>query len=205
MAGDPRKTPLVQTFNQFAGQKASEAIQRLGQGLPCHVTAVAGQIVTVAFDIQEDGVTLPPVTIPIATSYYDWLPIQVGDKGLTVAATARLGGISGQGGGTADLTQPANLTALVFAPVANVSWSVPDTNQRVVQGPAGALLRTTGASTPSLNLTTDSITMIAGGHTLVVSSAGISLDGIIFGTHAHDQGVDGHDDVEVRTTGPVNP
>lgn len=162
MAGDPQKTPAVQTLNAFGDQKVAEHIERLGQGLPCHVTKVTGQIVTVAFDIAETGATLPSVTIPIATWKYDWEPVQVGDQGFTTVATARLGGVSGLGGGTADLSQPANLTALVFVPIANKSWTVPNVNQRVVQGPEGVLIQT-----------------LDGTVTMVISETGVTINGNI--------------------------
>lgn len=142
MAGDPQKIPLVQSLSQFVSQKVADvAAARGGQALPCHVTDIVGQIVTVAFDVQGNNVTLPPVTIPIATSIYDWLPIQVGDKGLAVPASVYLGGASGLGGGTAGYSFPANLTALVFVPISNVAWTVTDDKQRVVQGPHGVVLQ----------------------------------------------------------------
>lgn len=175
MAGDPQKTPAVQTLNAFGDQKVVEHIERLGQGLPCHVTKVTGQIVTVAFDIAETGATLPSVTIPIATWKYDWEPVQIGDQGFTTVATARLGGVSGLGGGTADLSQPANLTALVFVPIANKSWTVPNVNQRVVQGPEGVLLRTTDG-TISVNLGTGGITINCGSSVSITCGSSVTID-----------------------------
>jgi hypothetical protein len=172
------------------------------------VTAVKGQVVQVAFQVAaiagQTNPTLPSVTIPIATSYYDWLPVRVGDTGVAVSADAYLGGISGLGGGVASLARPGNLTALVFLPVAHASWSVPDATQRVVQGAGGVLVRDT-SNHSSINTTPEAITMICQGHTLVMNATGLVFDGIVFGTHAHDQGNDSHGDTEQRTTGPVNP
>lgn len=176
MAGDPQKTPPVQTLNSFAAQKIQDAIQQLGQALPCHVTAINGQIVTVAFDVQSADpafqATLPTVSLPIATSLYDWIPIQKGDKGYTVPADVNLGGVSGLGGGTATFTQPGNLTALVHTPVSNASWSVPNVNQRVVQGPEGVLLRDIpGNSTIDITAGTIVATRGASSMTLTGSTA----------------------------------
>lgn len=182
MAGDPQKTPAVQTLNAFGDQKVAEHIERLGQGLPCHVTAVSGQIVTVAFDVADTGVTLPSITIPIATWKYDWEPVQIGDQGFTTVATARLGGVSGLGGGTADLSQPANLTALVFVPISNKSWTVPNVNQRVVQGPEGVLIQTLDG-TISIN----------------ISPSGVAIKGKLTVTGSITAGEGGPDQVGLQT------
>lgn len=186
MADNAQKTPIARSLNLFAERKALDAIQVLGKALPCHVTAVQGQIVTVAFDVDAPF-TLPSVTMPIATSVYDWLPVQVGDKGYTAPADAYLGGISGLGGGVASLTQPANLSALVFTPVSNAAWAVPggDPNMRVVQGPDGVRIQdTTGAVLATFSKTAG-ISMSFGGHTLVINATGVIIDGRDFINHEH--------------------
>lgn len=184
MSGDDSTRLWWQTNTNLAGsRRALEAIQNIGRALPCRVTAISGQIVTVAFQLQGTPYTLPEVTMPIATSIYDWLPIQVGDQGYTQAADAYLGGISGLGGGIADLTQPGNLAALVFVPVANSGWSAPggDSNMRVTQGPDGVLVQDqTGAvlgkfsktagillefGTTSLQMTATEVVITVGGQT----------------------------------------
>lgn len=201
MSSDPQKVPLVQTTQANAYQRALDAIAQLGQAIPCHVTARSGQIVTVAFDVAGDGATLPPVTIPIATSIYDWMPLQNGDKGYTAVASVYLGGVSGLGGGTASLTQPSNLTALVFVPVSNTTWGAPDTNQRVVQGPDGVLIQTISGGS-SVNVTTSAVTITVGGKVWVFNSSGLTLsNGIVAEPHEHG-GVEAGGS---NTSGPVNP
>lgn len=143
--GNFQKTWLADSLNRFAERKVGEAIQNLGRALPCSVVSRTGQIVTVKFEVQS-GYTLPQITIPIATSAYDWLPIQAGDEGVTFPADAYLGGISGLGGGTADLRQRGNLSTLMFMPCAKKAWAAGNTNQRVVQGPDGVLVQTTTGS-----------------------------------------------------------
>lgn len=147
-ASNARKSPLGLSLNQFAQKKIADAIAQLGGELPCRVIAVAGQIVTVSFEIDSAPFTLPQVSMPIATSVYDWIPVQVGDRGLTSTSDVYLGGVSGLGGGVADLSRPGNLGALMFVPVANAGWLPPaqtggnaDPNVRVVQGPAGVLIQ----------------------------------------------------------------
>ena len=154
--------------------------------------AVKGQIVQVAFDVLQPlasggNVQLPPTTIPIATSAYDWVPIQVGDKGYTVAADTYMGGVSGLGGGVADLSSRGNLTNLVFHPVANSNWTPgggASGDMRVITGPGGVVIYV-GNST--FTVTPTQITMTAGGKTLLIGSAGITLDGILWETHEHTE------------------
>lgn len=203
--GNYSKTPLGQSLNRIATQVTATAVQQFGKALPCSVVKVVGQIVTVNFEIQAPGLTLPGrVVMPIATSRYDWVPVQVGDTGVTMPADAYLGGISGLGGGVADLTPRANLAALVFVPVAKASWTVPDAGQRVVQGPAGALIRDTGAAAV-FDLTTTGITLSFDGHSIVINSVGITLDGILWDTHFHAQEPDSHGDSEQPTGPPMGP
>ena len=170
--GNYQKTPLGLSLNRIARQSVGNEIQQQGKALPCSVVAVRGQIVTVKFEVKSTS-TIPQVTIPIATSRYDWLPVQVGDTGVTMPADVYLGGISGLGGGVANMTPRANLTALVFVPCAQAAWTVPDINQRVVQGQTGVLLRDL-ADKCRLSLTAFGLTVTIGG----VVVATIDVQGI---------------------------
>lgn len=197
MASNAQKTPLVSSLNDVAIKRAADAIQQLGKALPCHVLAVVGQIVTVAFDITSPTFTLPNVTIPVATSHYDWLPVQIGDKGVTFPADAYLGGVSGLGSGVANLSEPANLSALVFLPVSNAAWTVADPNMRVIKGPQGVML-TTLAGLGILSVTDSAISLSVAGQTLVVDATGVIINGRVFLLHEHS-GVQSGPDI----TGPV--
>jgi hypothetical protein len=172
-----------------------ERIQSTGRALPCLVQSVSGQTVTVTFDVQSDTWTLPPVTIPIATSIYDWIPVQVGDKGVTLPADASLDKISGFGTTTPILGKnPANLSALMFVPCANDAWTAPqDPQKRNIQGPNGVFLQSIGGAvtgefdksagitlafgsvTAVINST--SITLTFGSDTIVMNSSGITITG----------------------------
>lgn len=143
-ANNAQKTPFTRTINEFALRKATDAIQLLGKALPASVVSVTNSIVTVNFELNTTF-TLPQVTVPIATSQYRREPTQVGDLGVVRPADVHLGGITGLGGGTADLTVPANLSALVWEPVANQNWSATDdANAYLIYGPNGAIIRDTG-------------------------------------------------------------
>ena len=208
MADNAQKTPPGLSLNRFARGKAVDQIAQCGQSLPCTVVSVKGSIVQVAFQVTSPPgwplVSLPNVTIPVAGSEYTRLPIQPGCKGFAVAADAYLGGMSGLGGGVATLTQPANLSALVFQPIGNSGWFTVDGDILTMYGPGGVTLMDQ-ARTTFFKLIPGQISMTVGGHSIVISSAGVVIDGIVFGTHIHAQGADGHGDAEVPTFGPNNP
>lgn len=187
MANNAQKTPFAISMNRFAEKKANDAIQVLGKSLPCHVVSVAGQIVTVAFDIDAPPFTLPNVTMPMGTTIYDWIPIQIGDRGFAVPASTYMGGVSGLGGGVANLTQRANLSTLVFVPVSNNSWTAPggDANKRVVQGPTGVFLQDMGGKGMIEIDEGNGITLSFGGHSIVINSTGVIIDGRVFLSHMH--------------------
>lgn len=182
--GNAQKTPYALSANKIARNRAEDRIQQTGRDYPCSVVSVAGQIVTVKFEIQTSNpqTTLPNVKMPIATSAYDWIPVQAGDKGVAKASDAYLGGISGLGDGIADLSPRGNLSALVFHPVSSKSATAANPNQRVITGPQGVLLQGAGGS---VEISSSGITMKFGGKTVTLTSAGFTIDGILFDTHEH--------------------
>lgn len=134
--GDALKTPLNQSLNRFASGKAQDAIAAQARSLPCTVTAVVSPwIVTVAFAVSAAPGALPQHTIPVLAPPYIALPIQVGDKGLAVAASVELGQLSGLGGNTPNLwDQPANLTPLGFVWLGNTDQTTVDPDAVVLTG-----------------------------------------------------------------------
>lgn len=173
---DGLKNPIFQTLNRAAAKRAADAIQQLGKALPCHVVSVAGQIVTVSFDLINVTWTLPNVTLPAMSWPWALAPIQVGDRGLTVPADAYMGGVSGIGGGTADLTLPGNLSALVFVPVGNAGWA-PATVENAwdIFGPQGVVLRDQ-ASHCVIMIRPTGITINAGSNSVNVTGSVINLN-----------------------------
>lgn len=142
---DHLKTPLAKSLSSFAEKKINDAFQLTGKGLPCSVVSVSGAIVTVKFEVQNIPFTLPHVTIPLFGPEYIRYPIKAGDKGAVIPFDAYLGGMSGLGGGVADLTQRANLSSLVFMPIGNAHWTTVDANAVVIYGPNGVVIRDTGS------------------------------------------------------------
>ena len=180
---DHLRTPLAPALNEFASKAINDAFQLTGKGLPCSVVSVSGAIVTVKFEINS-AFTLPNVTMPLFGPEYIRYPIQKGDKGTVVPFDAYLGGMSGLGGGVADLTQRANLSTLVFLPIGNKLWTSVDPNAVTIYGPNGVVLRDTGSNS-IITLTPSSITIVApsqiqlktGATTMTITPSGWSITG----------------------------
>lgn len=143
MSDNARKTPAVNALTNLVNTRSWDNIDLSGRALPCQVTAVSGQIVTVKFLLNAPPYALPEVKMPVATSVYDWIPVQVGDQGVAVPIDVYQGGVSGLGGGTADLSRRANLSSLRYVPIANSSWKPAggDGGVRIIQGPSGVRLQ----------------------------------------------------------------
>ena len=199
----PHRIFLQQDLQNIALRAVHIVMDMLGKSLPCHVVQTAGQIVTVAFDLPQGAPwILPEITLPVACSEWDYLPLQEGDTGFTVPADVYLGGISGLGGGQATWKRPGNLDALVFVPVGKQSFTATNPNARIIQGPDGWIAQTTQGSTPcsivgnqqgitltygstQIVMNSDSIQMTAGGQTVTLNGSGFDIGGILFESHEH--------------------
>ena len=175
MSINAQKTWAVKNLDVFAGKRIQQALQQTGKALPCHVTGFpkAGvPIVTVAFDLTNVPYTLPNITCPLFGPEYIRYPIQVGCKGVAFPADAYLGGVSGLGGGTADLSLIGNLTALVFFPIGNSGWAASeDPNSLVLYGPNGVIIRDANKKT-TITLTTNGLVInVQAGKALTINGA----------------------------------
>lgn len=197
-----QKIPFARSLPLFAQRKALEEIQKRGTALPGHVISVSGSIVTVAFDVE--GATIPQVTMPVFGPEYIRYPVQANDKGVAFPASTYLGGVTGLGIGTADLTPQMNLTSLVWFPLGNKTWATPpgsDANTLTLYGHAATLLLDSFSGNGSVKLTSTGITLTMGSssitinssgvtltygsNSLVVSSSGVTIQGKPFLTHQH--------------------
>lgn len=187
-----QRTPLSRTL-PLVGQRAALAeIEQRGYALPCHVTAVNGAIVTVAFDVVSMA-PLPPCTMPIAGSEYIRLPIQVGCKGVARPASVDISIVTGLGPGNSlpDITEiPGNLSALEFAPTGNAKWTAsPNPDATVIYGAgAGVILQDIGGASPNASVTVNAtgVTIKVGSKTWSFTSSGFTWStGIVAETHAH--------------------
>ena len=171
-----QKVPFAVSFNNAVERKIEDNNQSLGQILPCTVTAVNGAIVTVNFEVLSGQLTLPPVTCPIAESEYVRLPVQVGDKGVCMAASTRLGGVSGLGQGVAPLSHPSNLGGLIFVPIGNKNWFSVNGQYLVMYGIDGVDISTRDQDV-HITLNHSGVTINLNGGNLLVENGNTTMTG----------------------------
>ena len=172
-----QKIPLAQSISDYVQQAIELNQMSNGLQLPCRVVAVDGAIVTVNFEIDNNGeYTFPQVKMPIAQSIYVRLPVQVGDLGICVSADVRIGGITGLGtkGALAPLVKPFNLSALIFVPVGATDWEAVDPNAVNINAPNGAVIRDTGNNCV-ITLTPTGVTLVIGSTNITVSGTEVDI------------------------------
>jgi hypothetical protein len=173
-----QKTPLSRTLPAYVQGRAAAAIAQRWVSLPCEVTAVnaTGTQVTVAFKVQ--GMNLPPATMAVTSSKYIRSPIKVGDMGRARSSSAYIGEITGLGTGNpaAAGLQP-NLSELVWEPVSNSAWSGNPDNAVFTDASGNAVM----------TLSATGVSLAFGGHEIVITSSGVTIDGKDFLTHQHAQ------------------
>ncbi|GLQ98345.1 hypothetical protein [Dyella mobilis] len=184
MANNSAKLWIQQSLNDTAIQRAQQAIRSTGRALPCSVVAVQGALVTVKFEVDSAPWTLPQITIPKAESQWVRMPTQVGDLGVTIPGDVSLAGVSGMGSGIANMGRRGNLATLVFLPLSNKNSPPIDQDAAQIEGPNGAIIRTSSGSA-SLTVNDDGITMSFGGKTVLLNGSGLTIDGVLFDTHTH--------------------
>ena len=171
-----QKVPFAVSLNNAIDRKIENSNQNLGQILPCTVTAVNGAIVTVNFEVLSGELTLPPVTCPIAEPEYVRLPVQVGDKGVCMAASTRLGGVSGLGQGLAPLSNPSNLGSLIFVPIGNKNWFSVNGQYLVMYGIDGVDISTRNQDV-HITLNHSGVTINLNGGNLLVENGNTTMTG----------------------------
>ncbi|HBC5231911.1 TPA: hypothetical protein KEU23_001415 [Klebsiella oxytoca] len=178
------KLNFASSMNRFTERKIENALQKSGKVLPASVVKQTGNMITVSFELRDIPYVLPQVTIPLFGPQYIRYPMQTGDKGIVIPADTYIGGVSGQGGGIADMTPPANLSALVFLPISNTEWQGVDGQVVTVYGPEGVTLRDSGSNTTfllkpdSIAISTpDSFTVTVGGTVFSLTGSKWSLSG----------------------------
>ena len=174
-----QKIPFAISINNFAQGKIDDNQQRQGQKYPCHVVAVNGAIVTVAFDVDSETFTIPQVTCPVIGSEYIRLPIKIGDKGFCTSADTVLGGVSGLGSGLAPLSEPSNLGGLVFVPIGNTNWTPVDPNAVTIYAPNGVVMRDT-ASGAVVTITPTQISLVQGSASITLTGGNVNISGTLY-------------------------
>lgn len=187
MADNAQKTPFGRSMQRFVGQVSKLATHITGKSLPATIVETDNGGMTVNYELTGDPKPhAPRVPMPVLGSRYVREPFQVGEPGMTVSADAYMGGMSGRGGGTADLTQRGNLATSAWAAVGNTSWPTVDKDTLVLTGgPSGVLIRDSETAHATITLTTSEIFMSCGGHTIRINSTGVIIDGRVFLDHVH--------------------
>ena len=172
MSDNALKQNFARSLNKGSTDKALDEIRsRQGKSLPCSVVSKKGSIVQVKF-LVKSPFTLPNVTMPHFGPTYIRYPTQVGDMGVTVSADAYIGGVSGLGGGTADISTTGNLAALFFVPLANKSWFDVDPDALLMHGKNGVVMRDTGGGVVWTQTPTQA-TLVIGSTIFTFSSLGL--------------------------------
>jgi hypothetical protein len=180
-------------LHEFGDKKSQDWLQRLPKEIPCTVTAVNYPFVTVQANMNATPFTLPKITVPQSQSAYFREPTQIGDEGYLSVSDYYLGGVSGLGGGTADLTPRGNLSTGVFRPITRKSFApMVDPNKAQVNGPGGFVCQN-NAGTVSVIADDASITFTVPGLTVVMNSSGVTINGalIVTGGASLNGGVNG--------------
>lgn len=199
MAGalNAQKLQFARSLNQAAHKRALDVISRLGQALPCTVTAVQGSFVTV--NVQVTGpYTIPALTVPKAESQWIRTPTQVGDNGVLIPTDSLLNAVSGDGGSAPNITSlVGNLSALLFVPVGSKSFpAADDANAVEIYGPNGVVLKD-ASSACKITLTPSGITILTPG--------AVAINGNLTVTGTITAGQGGADQVGLQThTHPNN-
>lgn len=227
MSDNARRLHLPVSLDALARQRAADGDTLQGKGLPCHVVRiVSSNMVEIAFDIKGPY-TLPNVTVPVASPEYARIPHQVGDRGIATPLDYYQGGVSGQGGGTADYTQRGNLTNLRFEGIGKTQLpGNADLDAHVLYGKNGVVLHDLDADgnkhavvtiTPEkivIDLTNStSKTVEIRGTTAITFDGDLRVKGNItagYGNqnvtllnHTHAQPADSHGDAEQETIKPT--
>lgn len=116
MSGNEYKTPLAQSLNLLGDKRASDALAKLGKGLPCTVQQVVSPgIVVVNFEVEAIPFALPQVKMPVCKHASIQYPIKPGDPGVALSADLRTGALTGLASSKARLTDTVgNLSAMTF-------------------------------------------------------------------------------------------
>lgn len=183
MGDNSARTPMAMGLSALASTHASDDQQIQTKAVPSHVVKRQKEFMTVAFDLNSPY-TMPTVKVP-QTFGYVREPTQIGDKGFVTIGDFILNGVSGDGGGTANLPSQGNLTALAFQPISQMAFEDRDYDQltlfggpngvKIIQAPqpgTGMGGNTSGA--PAVPIPKTSINIDSLGQKVVHAIAGIA-------------------------------
>ena len=153
MADNALKTPLTQTIGNHTDRRANDFSHIQPKGLPCTVTKVEKDIITVKFEGSNGVWTMPTMKMTQAFSPYGRDPTQVGDKGYASPSDYYLGGMTDLGGGSTNYSPRGNLTPLVFHPISRTGSEKRDYDQYTGAGGPNGVKWLQTAKQPKSNQT----------------------------------------------------
>lgn len=186
--GIHQKIPTTRSAPAFVKQRVLDEIKKRGYALPCHLVAVNGPLVTVAFDLAD--INLPQVTIPTYGSQYQRQPYQRGDGGFTFPLAVDISAAAGLGTGLPTMDVPANLSSLYWLPGSSADFSpAEDPNAHILIGPNGVILRDINSQVVLKVHPTQGVVISFAGLTWTFNANGFTdSNGIVEETHAHPIG-----------------
>ena len=135
-----QKLPLQRSLSAIAQNGAQQAVSLLGKSLPASIVSINGAIAKIKFEVLS-GYNLPEIEVPIAGSQYVREPLQAGDKGFLISCNSSVQAVSGMGENVADISDQANLSALIFVPIGNKNWKGVNGKMLVLTGLSDVMIR----------------------------------------------------------------
>jgi len=176
LADQSKRLPLQRQISETAVARGIDVLSAKGLGLPCTISTVNDQTVTV--DIQVAGLVFQPLTVPIAEPLYSRAPFQVGDAGVILSVDAALGAVSGLTSAMPPLQATGNLGAAFFFPISSRKWAAnPDGSMYLLQGPNGFLIRSLDGTVSISGDKRSALVMAYGGNAITINSSGINMTG----------------------------
>jgi hypothetical protein len=172
------KTPLARSLPEAIGKGANDALQLAGKCLPCSVVArVSPAVVRVKIELDTAPFTLPQMEVAIFGVEFVRIPLPNGTPGLLIPADAYTGHLTGLGGGVPGLTQPANLGAVQFLPLASTAWSASDPQTLRLYGVNRLIAADSDGGDAVMDLSATEAKLSFGANYLKVTSAGVFING----------------------------
>ena len=138
MTNNALKQPLSRSIGYHVDRRANDFSHVPAKGLPCRVTKVEKDIITIAFEGSNGIWNMPTRKISQAFSPYGRDPTQVGDKGYASPSDYHIGQINKLGDVPSNWKQRGNLTPLVFHPISKAKSEARDYDQLThAGGPTG--------------------------------------------------------------------
>ena len=138
MPDNALKWPLSRSIGYHVDRRANDFSHVPAKGLPCRVTKVEKDIITIAFEGSNGIWNMPTRKISQAISPYGRDPTQVGDKGYASPSDYHIGQINKLGDVPSNWKQRGNLTPLVFHPISKAKSEARDYDQLThAGGPTG--------------------------------------------------------------------